>query len=151
MLSCGFLLNFFKSCKIGDSTRGPLPMPSLTLHLQMAALMRSKCTPTHLSVSVDHPSMMRVRSLHFHIKSEFVSSDDSNFVSWNTSLTTKSIIHMAQQRTLRNLVENNDMSEDGSQIFAYTGVFHFTHCARTLLMLKLLDSQCLYDMADCLS
>jgi len=65
-------------------------------------------------------------TLPLHFKLEFVSADDTNIITWNTSLTSKSIYHVSQQKTLQTLTENNDMSEDGSQILAYTAVFHFT-------------------------
>jgi hypothetical protein len=59
------------------------------------------------------------------LESELASSNDTNVVTWNTSLTAKSIYHMAQQMSAQTLVENGDMAEDGSQILAYTAVFNF--------------------------
>lgn len=61
----------------------------------------------------------------FNLELELASSNDTNVVTWTTGLTAKSIYHMAQQRTLQTLVENSDMSEDGSQILAFTSVFDF--------------------------
>ena len=61
---------------------------------------------------------------HLIFKSEFVSSDPSNEVVWNTSFTAKSIYHTAEQKlkTLRTLSETNDMSDDASVMFAYSVV-----------------------------
>ena len=47
-------------------------------------------------------------------------------VTWNTTFTAKSIYHMVQRRPLQTLTENVDMSEDGSLIWAYAAVIHFT-------------------------
>lgn len=66
-----------------------------------------------------------------HFELEFVTSDDRNIISWNTSLTPKSIYHISQQSTLQTLIENNDMSEDGSQILAYTAVFYLADYSQT--------------------
>lgn len=60
--------------------------------------------------------------LYLKLKSEFVSSNVNNIVTWNTSLTAKSIYHMSQPRTLRPLTEINEMSEDGTQVLAYSAV-----------------------------
>jgi len=60
------------------------------------------------------------------VKLEFLSPDDSSVVKWNTSLTAKSIYHMAEQVPWQSLTEKNDMSEDGTQVFAYAAVINFT-------------------------
>jgi hypothetical protein len=90
----------------------------------MAPLMQSNCIPTPLAVSVHYPLCMRLQPLHLNFKLGIVSSDDTNIITWNTTVTDKSIYHIVQQRTLRALTENNDMSEDGSLIWAYTAVIH---------------------------
>jgi len=62
----------------------------------------------------------------YHFRLGLVSSDDTSMITWNTSLTAKSIYHVLQQRTLQTLTEHDDMSEDGSLIWAYMAVIHFS-------------------------
>lgn len=88
--------------------------------------MQSNCIPTLQFVSV-HLFYENAATLFFESGLEFVSSDDSNIITWNTSFTAKSIYHMSQQKTLQTLTENNDMSEDGTQILAYSVVIKSSH------------------------
>ena len=53
------------------------------------------------------------------LKSEFVSSNVNDTVTWNTSHTAKSVYHVSRLRTLRPLTK---MSEDGTQVLAYSAV-----------------------------
>ncbi|KAF8518821.1 hypothetical protein BU17DRAFT_66217 [Hysterangium stoloniferum] len=57
--------------------------------------------------------------IYSDVAGQFVSSNPANILTWNTTLTSKLIYHQAQQSTIRLFMENNDMSEDGAQYFAF--------------------------------
>jgi len=63
--------------------------------------------------------------MHRLFNLDLLSANDNSIVNtWSTNFSAKSIYHMAQQRTLQNLTEAGGMSEDGSQVLAYSAVFH---------------------------
>jgi len=72
--------------------------------------------------------LLSIKYAHICLNSEleYVSSLETSMVTWNTTFTAKSIYHMVQRRPLQTLTENVDMSEDGSLIWAYAAVIHFT-------------------------
>ena len=85
--------------------------------------MQSNCIQTALAVSAY--SLYAHAPTSSNLELEFLSADDSNIFTWDISPTAKSIYHIAQRRTLQTLTENDDMSEDGFLILAYTAVIEF--------------------------
>ena len=116
--------DLYVSCKIGHSIRYPLRTPPLILYPQTAIPMQSNFIQTPLVVSAYYLLYAHATSSS-NLELEFLSADDSNIFAWDISPAAKSIYHIAQLTTVKTLTENNDMSEDGFLILAYTAVIKF--------------------------
>jgi hypothetical protein len=57
-----------------------------------------------------------------NILTELLSSDTTKRMIWNTTRTSNSVYHQAQQNAITALTENNDIAEDGTMYFGFTAV-----------------------------
>jgi hypothetical protein len=66
-------------------------------------------------------SIRPLLSSFFNPHVEFLSSRNVD-ITWNTNQTSNLVYHQAQQSAGQPFTENNDMSEDGTQYFAFSAV-----------------------------
>src|SRR5260221_7754394 len=86
--------------------------------------------PHHVQIYSDvsgrrcHLFILSFESSSHTFNIEFVSSNSTNMISWNTTRTPSgdSIYHRVQRTSMESLTEYNDMSEDGALYFATRAV-----------------------------
>ena len=86
-------------------------------------------TPQHPTVHGCYHSLVGV-VLSFILAEtgiDYLTSSWRNTGNWSTVLTSKSIYHQAQRTTIEPLIENKEMSEDGTLYFALGAVSNFTY------------------------